>query len=346
MEYKRLCCIKHEGVQFSEEFSEGKQIISKCLNKKDECHSRFDCLYAGGGVDPFFDLGDPIHSDFLIYWTGKDIDNKYDPIWERNNDVRLNKEIIVTYLKRLKNILDHGLWMNDESTEHVDFDGVIKFERPSFSRICFTELKLSEARTHAKRFGRLGLGVKRMFVLAKGGLPMVYFRPGKMNWFFKPYFERSLKGDQKFPKEAYWASYLKSMNEGSTDGFVQYKNFDESEWRIIYSPEAETRFGKIHGIEEVEKLARRKELYDYLNDEKIKKSKWPKYVLPLDYWFSIIIYPSLAVKVEAERDPDIRRLINKIKPTLEEKGLSPKSSASYEQFSKPFEIDLDACRNF
>jgi hypothetical protein len=126
---------------------------------------------------------------------------------------------------------------------------------------------------------------------------------------------------------------------------VQYKNFDESEWRIIYSEDIKSKFGQIKGIESVKQLEKTSKFYDYLKSEKIEESKWPKYLLPLNMWFSIIIYPSLAVKVEAEKDPVVRSLIEKIKPTLK-KDKTSLSSAQYDSCSKPFEIDLEACKNF
>jgi hypothetical protein len=53
-------------------------------------------------------------------------------------------------------------------------------------------------------------------------------------------------------------------------------------------------------------------------------------------------------KVEAERDKEIRELIEKLKPKIPKEytlGFSD-STASYEGFNKPIEINLDACRNF
>jgi hypothetical protein len=54
-----------------------------------------------------------IHSDFLIHWTGKDID----------------ENLII--------------------------------DVPAVPQTCFTELKLSQSRAHAREYGRLGIGGKR-----------------------------------------------------------------------------------------------------------------------------------------------------------------------------------------
>ena len=57
-----------------------------------------------------------IHSDFLIHWTGKDIDNEYDESWYNSDKSKTSKSINVTdlYLKRLRDILTHGIWMTSE----------------------------------------------------------------------------------------------------------------------------------------------------------------------------------------------------------------------------------------
>ena len=48
-----------------------------------------------------------VHSDFLIHWTGKDIDSVYDQQWYQSDKSKTNKncDVAVHYLKRLYNIL-------------------------------------------------------------------------------------------------------------------------------------------------------------------------------------------------------------------------------------------------
>jgi hypothetical protein len=36
----------------------------------------------------------------------------------------------------------------------------IKTSIPSIPKVCFTELKISESRNHARRYGRLGIGLR------------------------------------------------------------------------------------------------------------------------------------------------------------------------------------------
>lgn len=300
----------------------------------------------------------PDHSDWLIHWTGYDIDHDYDCDWwrPRKNTV-LNRSIVQPYLERLKWTLRYGLWMlPDTDPIRLVNDNTgrsQRYKRPPVWRTCFTELKLSEAQTHALRFGRLGIGFKRMFVFDRLGLPMIYYRPEKMNWPF-------LCGAPKSRKfTEFSACYLKSMAEkNSRKSYRHYEQFEESEWRIIYSPEIEKKLAsndKTKGLNRY--FLKPTDITDvsyhkYVNRQK----KQPGYLIPLSekdidpngshmcQWLAIIIYPSLAVKVAAEADIEIRWEIEEKKPTPKLGNLlGPLSSSQYECCSKPIEIDLSAC---
>jgi hypothetical protein len=129
----------------------------------------------------------PIHSDFIIHWTGKDIEKKY---LGSGNEKDKNEQ----YLNRLKLLLKHGLWMTiDEEEQSVkDGSGSNCFNRPFVARACFTELKLSEVSEHAGIYGRLGIGFKRFFLFNHLGCPMIYYPTdirGRENWLLPPLFE-------------------------------------------------------------------------------------------------------------------------------------------------------------
>ena len=128
-----------------------------------------------------------IHSDFLIHWTGKDIDENLQPDWNaKKSSITNDKKIVNAYLERFKNILKYGLWMTrDDAIEMLRVNRQNPpFEIPSVPRICFTELKLSEARKHAQKFGRLGIGVKRYFLFDRMGSPLIYIQFETENIFF------------------------------------------------------------------------------------------------------------------------------------------------------------------
>jgi hypothetical protein len=115
-----------------------------------------------------------VHSDFLIHWTGRDIDNKYEPDWYDAPRRKMAQEVTDAYVRRIQNVLEYGLWMTEEPAFKLRFD-VDTVTVPPVTRTCFTELRLSLSMRHAKQYGRLGLGVKRPFLFDRRGRPLVYF---------------------------------------------------------------------------------------------------------------------------------------------------------------------------
>ena len=114
-----------------------------------------------------------IHSDFLMYWTGKDIDDEYDKNWYESDKSKTNivHKVNNLYLTRLYNTLKYGLWMTEADEGELCFGGS-NMTIPLVPKTCFTELKLSESRKHARKFGRLGIGVKRNFLFDRSGRPL------------------------------------------------------------------------------------------------------------------------------------------------------------------------------
>jgi hypothetical protein len=122
-----------------------------------------------------------VHSDFLVHWSGKDIDADRQRMWEDGNHrSETDPDVDDRYLCRLRDILTYGLWMTDEGERRFGV-GPKEITIPSISKCCFTELKLSESRRHAVRYGRLGIGVKRPFVFQRLGRPMAYFGFGEQS---------------------------------------------------------------------------------------------------------------------------------------------------------------------
>ena len=140
-----------------------------------------------------------VHSDFLIHWTGGDFD-KEDWYSKESSNIE-SPTLIQSYLDRLIDILKYGFWLTDEPEKQICIKGK-SISIPSTPRVCFTELKLSESRKHANRYGRLGIGVKRPYVFCRDGRPLVYyvdqrdpllsscandFKDKRLLNFFKPY---------------------------------------------------------------------------------------------------------------------------------------------------------------
>ncbi len=98
-----------------------------------------------------------IHSKILVHWMGKDIEN--------NSEDKRSQ----FYVDRLKNDLQEGLYT--KTTDEAVIRGwIIK----NITRLCFTEIRLSQVQTHAERYGKLGLGITRDFIMNRGGRPVIY----------------------------------------------------------------------------------------------------------------------------------------------------------------------------
>lgn len=322
----------------------------------------------------------PEHSDIIVHWTGKDIDAK-DQEFSKTLSVNWRKyclrpierpslitapELIKEYVNRLRGILKFGLWMNnDKSLNEIDQapsqskDDERLCETMDVARVCFTELKLSESRQHAFEYGRLGIGVKRMFLFDRAGQPMIYAGcRNKPNWF------SSFGGDLEKPHlKSIYKSFFKDMSEEED---LNYKYFSESEWRIVYSDgianDKECHVAQNVGSniihvngnlnEETKKYARINQVKISPDDlEKFVKensAKGLKFLVPLDYWLALIVYPCPAVKIAAERDVEIRRLIRKTRKATMKKIDCATLAREHvgEKYMLPMEIDLDTISHF
>jgi hypothetical protein len=104
----------------------------------------------------------PVHSDFLVYWTGRDIMKKYGGL--PPNEKEYTKDVVEDFLIRLKSILKYGLWMKSRTNDDYIHVNQGQYLKPRVARLCFTELKISDSMLHADNFGPLGIGFKRFFV--------------------------------------------------------------------------------------------------------------------------------------------------------------------------------------
>lgn len=269
-----------------------------------------------------------VHSDFLIHWTGKDIDkrDKDDKlIWCKPGEDKseTDEDETQSYIKRLNDILQFGFWMTEETKEDEDSLHVAgkSVSIPRIPKTCFTELKLSESRKHAKQYGRLGIGVKRYFLFDRWGRPLIYYRRNVSDKF--------LEGCWTNLKDMKLLNFFKRMNRSDDD--LTYDLYAESEWRILFFQEL-LRQKLIKDPRDPKNEDENKYFNNELTcDEQAKL----KYLIPLNGWFAMIIYPSLDVKNKAQQEyPDIQLHIKRIKEDGIEGG------------NWPVEVDLDACRNF
>jgi hypothetical protein len=181
-----------------------------------------------------------IHTKFLVHWT----DRKFlDP----NRD-DLDNNLRHKYVERLIDILEKGFYMNI-GTEKIY--GSLKKEsiQGQISRTCFTEIRLSSAKKHAKTYGKLGIGVDRDFVIQRYGNPVFYVMNGDysnvvtcaaiVRDFLKKN-DKSVKYDES-PRNQFETllGYLKNMNEKNENELTYY---DELEWRITHLTRLEKEY--------------------------------------------------------------------------------------------------------
>lgn len=278
-----------------------------------------------------------IHSDFLIHWTGKDIDERDkddNPDWckidkDKGKSETTNDET-QSYIERLNDILQFGFWMTEETEENeksLCFDGN-SISIPRTPKTCFTELKLSESRKHARQYGRLGIGVKRPFLFERWGRPLIYYlRKELKNDIFLKDCAQNLKDNNLL-------NFFKPMNRSGNP--LTYDLYAESEWRILFFQEL-LRKDLIKDPRDPQN-EKENEYFNKLTPEKKAKLK---YLISLNGWFAMIIYPSLHVKNKAQQDDSIgiKQQIKRIK-NLNDHG------NRVEGGNMPIEVDLDACRNF
>jgi hypothetical protein len=222
-----------------------------------------------------------LHTDFLVHWTGKEFHKPpFAPL-----DDKLRNEYVETLIR----ILENGLEMRVGTEKIYDLNN--KLLETFISRVCFTEIKLSQARTHAKRYGSMGIGVNRDFVLRNYGNPVFYLKSGESNVAVNANLVLEfLKSNDSYSKILLeyrtLLAYFKNMNDpGKND--LQY--YDELEWRVTHLPRLEGE-GKITVIDRTKHLYMLK-----LNRDDVK----------------VLVFPDEQTKTMAFEDPRFPELVNK-----------------------------------
>ena len=160
-----------------------------------------------------------IRSKFLIHWTGKD---KYS-----------SQE----YIELLEGICKKGLFMNQGKRKKMQGKNNSWIKR-DIARTCFTEIKLSQVKKHAEKYGYLGIGFHRNFVLEREGNPVFYTQNSDKSHIIQNL--SFIYGRIKDKKEQLKAleiilGYLKPMSEFNKNDNLEY--YDEMEWRIVRTDE-------------------------------------------------------------------------------------------------------------
>jgi hypothetical protein len=148
-----------------------------------------------------------LHRRLLFHWTGP-----------RQDRVIKSREDRTNYLNLLGNILHEGLRFSQPDSSHTEGieKGVIEVSHPM---LCLSEWGVSESNAHSGRYGFMGLGFTRKFVMRAGGRPVVYMPNSKTDPFRKAFIEviqaarEGSKKDSKIDRNAdLLCSYLKTYN--------------------------------------------------------------------------------------------------------------------------------------
>lgn len=144
-----------------------------------------------------------LHRRLLFHWTGP-----------RDEKRVKNREDRERYLGLLEGILADGLRFSKPGDSNCEWVFNRVFEA-SHRMICFSEWGLGDSAAHSGRYGRLGLGFTRKFVMAKGGRPVVYV-PNNRGDRFRKALHRVLEAaneDVKLQRHVdLVASYLKAYH--------------------------------------------------------------------------------------------------------------------------------------
>ena len=108
-----------------------------------------------------------VHRQQLFHWIGSHIE-------ERTKNGKLTDDLREEYVACLEGAFTHGIWVKCPRDPDQIKDGKhIKVSRPI---ACFTEWSLDQSVPHTTRYGRLGLGFPKQFVLSRGAQPLIYVR--------------------------------------------------------------------------------------------------------------------------------------------------------------------------
>lgn len=181
-----------------------------------------------------------IHSETLVHWTGKT---------DFEDQGFADHVKALKYVERLKDDYQNGLYVKRTEEEATLRGMIIK----RFFRICFTEIRLSQAKTHADLYGKLGIGFTRDFIMNKGGRPVIYVPFDAdiclMEDSLRSAYEKSA-GNEDVHKELLWLlAHVKRMSDERKREY-----YEEMEWRLLFHKD----YNRAHFTEVNEKVCRLK----------------------------------------------------------------------------------------
>lgn len=123
-----------------------------------------------------------IHRQQLFHWIGDDLDD------ENRGRTQLRDGLVDEYIKRLDDSLQNGIWVNVPRVPEVFI-----FEKKHFTLqrpvACFTEWSLGESFPHTAKYGRMGLGFPKRWVIERGGQSVTYFNHKQKSGYLRKAFK-------------------------------------------------------------------------------------------------------------------------------------------------------------
>lgn len=229
-----------------------------------------------------------IRSKILVHWTGKG--KKRSPDIEESPEAKKPRR----YVERLAE------WYKEGIRSMRTVEPTVKGRKiKHLVRLCFTEIRLSEAHTHAERYGRLGIGFSRDFIMEREGRPVIYIsrlQEGLLERSIREV-EEKLKVDDLCPKQpeeiegqraSKWVmAHVKRM----TDKKGRENYYEEMEWRVVYNETDSTYW----------KRGNKKGEHRFLFQPKDVK---------------VIVFPDECTKQLALTDGELQKLLLKHMPSL------------------------------
>ena len=155
-------------------------------------------------------------SRILVHWTGKDI--------EEESPADKPQQ----YVDRLVDYYKKGLY--SKRTSEPTLRG-LKLKK--LVRLCFTEIRMSQAHDHANKYGKMGIGFARDFIIDRDGRPVIYIpfepRDGLLENSLRSIYKNSDTNDEIHQPSKNILAFIKRMGDERNED-----NFEEMEWRIVY----------------------------------------------------------------------------------------------------------------
>ena len=151
-------------------------------------------------------------------------------------------------LKRLKSIMIEGFKVK------YCFETILTSERPltgAFPMVCFCDIPLSNVKDHLRSYGHYGIGLSKKWASANGINPVLYL--DKTSGLSGKLFKQGLRSqnDQGIVQQEWLdnfmqiCSYIKNYDGEllrKTKRFLNYRFYNEREWRYIPNTELLTDF--------------------------------------------------------------------------------------------------------